>query len=79
MATIVKAPSKARKAVIRRQGWPAVSKSFRNRAQVRRLPAMRVMADPVHVEDLPNPNDDGPDMLTHVRELVVGVEQVGLR
>ncbi len=31
MATIVKAPSKAWKAVIRRKGWPTVSKSFRTR------------------------------------------------
>jgi len=31
MATIVRAPSKAWKAVIRRKGWPTVSKSFRTR------------------------------------------------
>jgi len=31
MATIVKSPSKAWKAVIRRQGWPTVSKSFRTK------------------------------------------------
>lgn len=31
MATIVRAPSKARKAVIRRKGWPTLSKSFRTK------------------------------------------------
>ncbi|MCP4283842.1 MAG: site-specific integrase [Gammaproteobacteria bacterium] len=31
MATIVKAPSKAWKAVIRRKGWPTISKSFRTK------------------------------------------------
>ena len=31
MATIVRAPSKAWKAVIRRKGWPTVSKSFRTK------------------------------------------------
>ena len=31
MATIVKAPSKAWKAVIRRKGWPTVAKSFRTK------------------------------------------------
>jgi len=31
MATIVKTPSKSWKAVIRRQGWPTVSKSFRTK------------------------------------------------
>ena len=31
MATIVRAPSKAWKAVSRRQGWPTVSKSFRTK------------------------------------------------
>jgi RNA polymerase sigma-70 factor (ECF subfamily) len=35
------------------------------RAQARRLPAMGV-----DVEDLPNQDDDGPDTLAHVRELV---------
>ncbi len=31
MATIVRAPSKAWKAVIRRKGWPTISKSFRTK------------------------------------------------
>jgi RNA polymerase sigma-70 factor, ECF subfamily len=40
------------------------------RAQGHRLPAMGEMADPVDIEELPNRNDDGPEMRAYTNELV---------